>query len=108
MNNLTVRASFSRWWLETTTELGRDLGAPRPFRLYVDVQIDIALMESIRKPPSRQARLNMLEDTECIGSAEWFAAILLDGSEIDVGTSLACADKAEALEGQVRNHQVIE
>ena len=104
MNNLTVRASFSRWWLEATTELGRDLGAPRPFRLYVDAQMDIALMESVRKPPSRQTCLNMLEDTECIGSAEWFAAILLDGSENDVGDSPACADKAEALGGQVRDH----
>ena len=108
MNNLTACASFSRWWLEATTELGRDLGAPRPFRLYVDAQMDIALMESIRKPPSRQTRLNMLKDTECIGSAEWFAAILLDGSENDFRAPLACADKTEALGGQVRDHQVIE
>lgn len=76
MNSLTERASFSRWWLEATTTLGREDGIPRPFGLYVDAQMDIAIMESIRKPPSRHTKLNLLEDTDSVGSAEWFADMM--------------------------------
>ena len=75
MNRLTAIGEFARWWLETTTEWGKQ-GIPRPFRLYVENQLDVAIMESIRKPPSKQTKLNLLEDPDCMGTAEYFAMLL--------------------------------
>ena len=80
MNRITERADIARWWLETTTEWGKQ-GIPRPFKLYVEEQLDLAIMESIRKPPSRQTKLNLLEDPDCMGTAEYFA-ILLDREDL--------------------------
>lgn len=57
MNRLTSVGLFDLWWLEVTAELGRELGTPRPFRSYLDAVMNVALMETIRKPPSRQSRL---------------------------------------------------
>lgn len=75
MNRLNQLYVYAKWWLEATEQLGREIGAPRPFGIYVDFQLDVAIAESIRKPPSRQMEPEFLEDTKCIGSAEFFAAL---------------------------------
>lgn len=81
MNRLTSVGLFDLWWLEATAEWGREYGTPRPFRLYLDAVMNVALMETIRKPPSRQKFRSMAEDTECIGTAEYFLALLTDDDE---------------------------
>lgn len=81
MNRLTSVGLFDLWWLEATAELGRELGTPRPFKLYLNAVMNVALMETIRKPPSRQKFRSMAEDTECTGTAEYFLALLTDDDE---------------------------
>lgn len=81
MNRLTSVGLFDLWWLEATAELGRELGAPRPFGSYLDAVMNVALMETIRKPPSRQKFRSMAEDTECTGTAEYFLALMTDDDE---------------------------
>ena len=82
MNRLTTLGVFAKWWLETTTELGKE-GVPRPFRIYVELQQDLALMETIRKPPSRQTEMHMFYDPDCIGTAEYFACLLSEEDDED-------------------------
>lgn len=79
MNRLNQYYVFAKFWLESTEMWWKEFGAPRPFRAYVDFQQQIAIAESIRKPPSRQMELEFLEDTKCMGSGEFFAKMMAEG-----------------------------